>query len=191
MNRNMDCPISSMKTPLSGMAANKYIEDTLGYPLDTLTIFPKFFLIETINACNSRCIMCGIDFSKKKKAVMSDALFEKITNEIAHYKDHVEKVMLYLDGEPLLDKTMPLKVHAMKSAGIRKVNIATNASLLDSRRAADLIDAGLDEVYFTLDSLDKKTFEAIRCGLKFEDVYGNIINFIKLRNRLNPDIIIR
>ncbi len=179
------------RTPLKGQAALRYVEKRLGFALKTLLVFPKFFLIETTNICNARCIMCGIDFDKKKKAVMSDALFNKITGEIADYRDHVEKVMLYLDCEPLLDKKLSSRIQQMKQNGIRKVNIATNASLLNSSKAEELIKAGLDEIYITLDSLNKDVFEAIRPGLNFETVYKNIVDFIRLRNELNPGLTIR
>lgn len=81
---------------LKGVEATKYIENTLAFPLDELLRFPKYFLIETINVCNARCVMCGIDFDSKKKGIISDELFDKITDEVSQYSDHVEKVMLYL-----------------------------------------------------------------------------------------------
>ncbi|UCD55356.1 MAG: SPASM domain-containing protein [Candidatus Omnitrophota bacterium] len=180
-----------MNYHLKGSKAIKYVEKTLGYPLETLLLFPKFFLIETINVCNTRCIMCGIDFDKKKKAAMTDNLFDKITNEITQYSNHVEKVILYLDGEPLLDRKLPSRIRKLKEGGIKKINIASNASLLDCAKARQIIDAGLDEIYITLDSLKKDVFETVRPRLKFETVYKNIIDFVKLRNQLNPKLTIR
>lgn len=176
---------------LTGPAAVKYIEKRLGYPLNVLETFPKFFLIETINVCNARCVMCGVNFRKQKKGIMSEELFDKIKNEIAEYKDHVEKVMLYLDGEPLLDRYLISRIKAVKEAGIKKVNIASNASLLNGKKAVELIDAGLDEVYITIDSLKKGIYEQIRKGLCFETVKNNILEFIKIRNQLNPKLSIR
>ena len=179
------------KKPLKGPEAEKYIEKSLGFPLSLLERFPKYFLMETINVCNARCVMCGIDFDSKEKAVIADDLFDKITEEVFGHKDHVEKVMLYLDGEPLLDKKIHLKIKKMKDAGIKNVNIATNASLLDDQKAEQLINAGLDQVYITLDSMKKDVYEAIRIGLKFEKVYENIKGFISIRNKLNPKLSIR
>lgn len=178
-------------TTLNDSEALKYIEKTLGSPLEVLFRFPKFFLIETINVCNARCIMCGIDFSKKKKAVMSDRLFDKITNEISQYSEHIKKVMLYLDCEPLLDREFPSRIRKVKDSGVKKVNIASNASLLNRDMAIEVINAGLDEIYITIDSLNKETYEEIRKGLKFDTVYKNIVNFIQLRNELNPNLAIR
>lgn len=178
-------------TQLKDNVALQYVEKTLGYPLQDLFVFPKFFLIETINWCNARCIMCGIDFSKKRKAIMSDNLFGKITSEIAEHSCHVEKVLLYLYGEPLLDKKLPSRIEMMKKAGVKKVNISTNASLLNQHTATQIISAGLDEIHIGIDSLKKDTFEAIRPRLKFEMVYDNVVNFIRLRNQLNPSLAIR
>ena len=178
-------------TPLKGIEAQAYLEDTLGFPMETLTRFPKYFLIEPINTCNARCIMCGIDFDKKKTTVLSDELLDKIASELAQYSGHVEKVKLYLDCEPLLDRNLHLKIARLKDAGIKKVNIASNASILTTRRATDLINAGLDEIYITIDSMKKETFEAIRLRLNFDKVYDNTVNFIKLRDELNPDLSIR
>lgn len=176
---------------LTGRHAIKFVEKTLGYPEEELLAFPKFIQIETVNICNARCIMCGIEFSKKKKTVMSDSLFDKITTELAQHSRHVRKVHLYWDGEPLLDKKLPLRIKKMKDAGIETINISSNASLLDCEMATQIINAGLDQIYINVDSLKKKVYETIRLGLKFETVYKNTIDFIKLRNKLNPKLNIR
>ncbi|MBF0192927.1 MAG: radical SAM protein [Magnetococcales bacterium] len=169
----------------------KYVCSRLNFPAPELHSFPKYFLIENINQCNARCVMCGIDFDNKKTARLSAKLFAKIVEEISHHRDHVEKVMVYLDGEPLLEKSLPLRIKLLKEKGIKLVNIATNASLLNKKNSEKLIKAGLDEVYITMDSLKKDVYEKIRVGLEFETVKKNIFNFIKIRNKLNPRLTIR
>ena len=99
--------------PVMGNKAISYIENCMWFPIDELDIFPKHFLIETVNTCNARCIMCGINFDKKAKAIIDKDLFEKITPEISQHRNHVEKVMLYLDGEPLMDKKLPEKIRSL------------------------------------------------------------------------------
>lgn len=183
--------MSSDREALRGEAALAYVQEALACPLETLLAFPRFFLVETTSLCNARCRMCAIDFDSKKKAVMSDELFAKALTEIAPQSAHIEKVALYLEGEPLLDKKLPWRIEKMKKAGIKRVNIATNASLLDPPRAERLIKAGLDEIYIGIDSLRKEVFEAIRGGLDFETVYENTIRFIQLRDKLNPALVIR
>jgi len=99
--------------------------------------------------------------------------------------------MLYLDCEPILDKKLPARIEMMKKAGVKCTNISTNAEILDEVRATKIINAGLDEIYINLDSLHKDRFEKIRKGLTFETVYKNIVDFIQLRNKLNPKMVIR
>jgi organic radical activating enzyme len=176
---------------LKGKDAVQYLEKKLGASNDILTNFPKYIMIETVNFCNANCIMCGIDFTKKLKSVMKDELYDKILAEIIAHKDEIEKVMLYLDCEPLLDKKLPARIEMMKKGGVKKTNISTNAELLDEVRGTKIINAGLDEIYINLDSLHKDRFEIIRKGLNFDTVYKNIINFIQLRNKLNPKLVIR
>jgi len=169
----------------------EYVEDVLRSPVDELLSFPKYIMIETLNWCNARCIMCGIDFTKKKYSKISEDLFNKIADEIALHKDHVEKVMLYLDCDPVLDKTLPEKITFMKKIGVKVVNISTNASPLNEKKGEAIIKAGLDEMYISMESMNKEIYESIRVGLKFEKVYRNICNFIKLRDKLNPKLKVR
>lgn len=177
--------------PLVDREAVAYVEGRLNFPAETLLQFPKYFLLETFCGCNANCVMCGIDFSKKKRRPMEDALFEKIITEIGQWREHVEKVMLYLDGEPLLDAKLAERIRFTKDQGVKLVNIASNASLLDAARAEELIKAGLDEVYITVESLKKDVYESIRRGLKFETVMENVLGFITLRDKLNPKLRVR
>ncbi len=171
--------------------AIEYIEGQLGNSLQKLESFPSFINIETINTCNARCIMCGIDFDGRPKTVMSDEIFEKIVGELAEHTDTIRKVNLYLDCEPLLDKNLHHRIRRLKEVGVKTVNIASNTSILTDKRGREIIEAGLDEIYITIDSLKKETYEAIRVRLKFDQVYKNACEFIKLRNELNPNMTIR
>jgi radical SAM protein with 4Fe4S-binding SPASM domain len=170
---------------------NKFLEQRLGFDLSELLKFPKYFHIETIDMCNARCVMCGIDFDKKESTTMSDELFTKIVTEISPWKDHIEKVMPYLDGEPLLDRKIFERVKELKSAGIKWVNIATNASLLSDGKIAELLDSGLDEVYITIDSMNKEIYEQIRIGLNFDRVLERTLNLIEARNKSESSLRIR
>ena len=169
----------------------KYLEKKYNSTLVKLKKFPKYFLIETVNTCNARCIMCGIDFDKKKVMRMNDNLFKKILNELSQNSQHVEKVQIYYDCEPLIDRKLHVKIKQLKDIGIRTTNVATNASILFSKRSKELIKANLDEIYITIDSMKKKTYESIRVGLDFDDVLNNTLDIIRIRNKLNSKLKIR
>ncbi|MCZ8121892.1 MAG: radical SAM protein [Magnetospirillum sp.] len=146
--------------------------------------FPRFFEIETVNACNARCPMCTIDDWQRHTPVMKDDVFEKIAQELGQNAHEVKRVSLYRDGEPLLDKKMPQRIARLKRAGIRQVSISTNAGLLDEGRARAILEAGLDQIILSIDSINKPVFEAIRARLVLEEVLENSLRLIRLRDEM-------
>ena len=155
--------------------------------LEALQEFPRYFEIETVNACNARCPMCTIDDWTRQTPIMKDGLYEKLVDEIAEHKDVVKRVSLFRDGEPLLDKKMPRRIAMLKERGIREVAFSTNVSLLNEKMASDILHAGLDTITMSIDSLKKEVFEAIRVRLNFEEVMENTLRFIELRDRIRPE----
>ena len=135
--------------------------------------------------------MCGIDFDAKTFKSMDESVYKKIIDEIAPYRDEIQKLMLYLDNEPLLDKKLIDKIKYAKVKGINLVNISTNASLLDEEKAKQLIESELDEIYLSIDSLNAAKFEHIRKGLNYNQVISNAVEFIGIRNRMKSQMKIR
>ena len=155
-----------------------------------LESFPRYFEIETINACNAACPMCTIANWQRTPSVMKDDLFEKIASEIERHPE-VKRVHLYRDGEPLLDKKLAKRIARLKSGGIRKVGISTNAELLTDAKAEAILSVGLDEIILSIDSLKKDVYDKIRVGLNFELVKENCLNVFATRNRLGSKCHIR
>jgi radical SAM protein with 4Fe4S-binding SPASM domain len=149
--------------------------------------FPRYFEIETVNACNARCPMCTIDDWDRRDGLMDADLFEKIANEIGMHREDVTRVSLYRDGEPLIDKRLATKVGALKGRGVKRVAISTNASLLTIDKAEGLLINGIDEVLLSVDSLVPDVYEKIRKGLDFSEVMENCLKFIELRNAMKSD----
>lgn len=158
-----------------------------GGSYEALLHFPRYFEIETVNACNARCPMCTIDDWDRRDGLMDADLFEKIANEIGEHREDVIRVSLYRDGEPLIDRRLATKVASLKGRGVRRVAISTNASLLDVDKAEGLLLAGIDEVLLSVDSLVPDVYEAIRKGLDFAEVMENCLKFIELRDAMKSD----
>ena len=155
-------------------------------------VFPKYFEIETVNACNARCVMCTIDdWEKVRNPIMTDKLFAKFVEEVSRHSDWVDRVCLNRDGEPTLDKNLHKKIKLLKDAGIKEVTMATNVQLLDEKRICQYLDAGLDDIMVSIDGITKKTFEEIRVNLDYETVVQNSLNLIKIRDQRGLPLIIR
>ena len=169
------------------------LESYLNRRIDTkakykdLLEFPKYIEVETVNACNARCPMCTINDWERNYPVMKDNVWDKISDDIIENKTSIKRVSLYRDGEPLIDKKMASRINKLNKNGIHNTSIATNVSLLNEKRATDLLEAGLGMVIFSIDSLKKDVFEKIRVRLKFEQVRDNAIRFLQLRDKINPN----
>ncbi len=153
--------------------------------------FPRYFQIENTRNCNARCPFCAIDEWDKSVLNMSDELFNKIVNEMKKYSDFIISVAIQRAGEPLLDKKIGSKISMLKNAGIKHVNLSTNASPLTESKAHDLISSGLDELIISFDYLDKEKYEKTRVGLKYEQVLRNVIKFFEIRNKTKSSCNIR
>lgn len=172
---------------------NRRLAERIGIPsLDKAAHFPKYFEIETVNACNARCVMCTInDWDKREDVIMPMPLFDKLVAEIKPYADWIETVCLNRDGEPTLDKMLAARVRKLKVAGIKKVTFSTNAQKLTPALARELIEAGLDDIMLSIDAITKETYEKIRIRLNYDVVLSNALELIRLRNELRPQMTIR
>ena len=148
--------------------------------------YPSYVEIETVNACNARCPMCTINDWNRNYPVMKDDVFNKISDDLIDNKKYLKRVSLYRDGEPLIDKKLPLRIAKFKDQGIDDTSISTNVSLLNEKRSKEILEAGLGLIIMSIDSLKKEIFEKIRKKLVLEEVLDNAIKFFQLRDKINP-----
>jgi hypothetical protein len=127
--------------------------------------------------------MCPIEQWQRSQRIMDDELFDALVAQAEPWVDWLAKVTIQLDGEPLLDKQIEARIARLKDIGIRCVALSSNASLCTAERSESLLDAGVDEVSFSLDGATKETFEAIRRKLVFETCVANVEGFIAARDR--------
>jgi radical SAM protein with 4Fe4S-binding SPASM domain len=80
-------------------------------------------------------------------------------------------------GEPLLAPDLMTMIRYARQRGIR-VGFNSNATLLNARRAAELVDSGLNWLHVSLDGADAATFEAIRDGASFDVVVTNLTGLV-------------
>jgi len=149
--------------------------------------FPDTVAIETVLGCNARCVMCPVNDWKRPHGIMPDEVFNTAISQVSDFKDRVTSVSLFLDGEPLLDPHIAERVYACKSSGLKNVGITTNGFLLSKQRAVSLLDASIDWIVISFDSLVDDVYEAIRVRLKKDRVLDNILQLVAERDRRNSD----
>ncbi len=173
--------------PTVGEESRRYLLNRLPHSMEEMLRFPKYVDFDVVNVCNARCVMCGIDFDGRRGKRMPAAVFEKIARELEEQRGSVERIGLVVNCEPLLDRHLEAKVRRLRSPGMPPLFINTNASLLSEKRARGLLEAGIDVVYLSIDSMDAGRFEEIRVGLDFREVFENARRFIELKAQIRPE----
>ena len=83
-------------------------------------------------------------------------------------------------GEPLFHPRIIDMVRAASALG-RRTELISNGSLLTEERSAALLDAGLDMLWLSVDSLKEENYAAIRCNGSLAVLKEHILAFNRLR----------
>ncbi len=174
--------ILNAKWFVTNLIYNYFLWKRINNRIKSLNNCPSVAVIELTNRCNANCKICIRKSMNRPLKTMSDDLYKKIINDLVEMK--VRHVNLTGFGEGLLDPKIAEKIKYAKSKGIEKVSMFTNGSLLNKNKQIELMEAGMDEVKFSIDSLDKKEYEDNR-KLKLAVVLNNLESMIKLK-KANP-----
>jgi len=146
-----------------------------------LPYLPNALWVEPTNVCNLKCIMCPNSLvAQKNPGFMDFRIYKRIIDEAQHFTSFV---ILCISGESLLHKRFPEMVKYAKEKGIATY-LSTNATVLTPGLSRAILKAGLDWINFSFDGCSEKIYEKIRLGADFEKTLGNIIEFLKIKERL-------
>jgi radical SAM protein with 4Fe4S-binding SPASM domain len=149
-----------------------------------LSPFPLHLDLDITNACNLRCKMCArtIMIEKGNTPDIGFMDFDFVKHLIDEGASQgLASIKFSFQGEPLLHPKIVEIVTYAKKAGIIDTMFNTNGMLLTTEMSEALLDAGLDNIFFSIDSAYKENYEAIRVGANYDKVIENILNFIRLR----------
>ncbi|HQO59091.1 MAG TPA: radical SAM/SPASM domain-containing protein [Candidatus Omnitrophota bacterium] len=148
--------------------------------------FPPMVVVEITNVCNLQCIHCPFCYISKEPGYqprhMAWPLYTKIVDEVAGHPGTIFRLLC--DGEPLCHPRFIDMIRYAKTQGLSPVNFITNGLLMDGDRAAAVLEARVEAVEFSLDALNKNTYERIRKGSDYETVMHHVNGFIRLRDTL-------
>jgi len=141
---------------------------------------PRIFAIELTNYCNLSCAACPRAHMKRDVGFMDFGLFKTIIDQV---KGHVGFIWLHNFGEPLFHPRIGEFIAYCARNNIR-TGISTNATILDEKKAAMILNSGLDHIVIAIDGATKETYQKFRGGGDFEKVCNNAENFFVLKRRL-------
>lgn len=136
--------------------------------------------IETINACNSHCVMCP---REKMTRPVSRMRFIQVSLILAQLeKLGINKVGMFGYGEPLLDNRLQSKINAAGKRGMY-TTITSNGSMLDYNRSHLLLKSKLNHIRFSVHGLNHKDYDDTHRGLRWADTIPEIFNFINMNRK--------
>jgi radical SAM protein with 4Fe4S-binding SPASM domain len=149
----------------------------------TAGLSPTFLSVETSNYCNLHCPECPVGTGQNPKlgqAKFDLTLYKKLIDE---QKPTVQHVILYFQGEPLLNKQLPEFIEYAHRARIY-TSTSTNGQLLNKKNAKDIVLSGLDKLIISVDGSTQETYESYRKGGKLQKTLDGIQEIVFWKNEL-------
>ncbi|KAA0228852.1 radical SAM protein [candidate division KSB1 bacterium] len=142
---------------------------------------------EVLSVCNAKCRTCDRWQEKDDPSMLSTAEGKNLIRQLA---DNGVMNLCFTGGEPLLRKDIFELIAWAKSCHL-STSLMSNGLLINDRRAKNLIDAGLDLIYISLDGSTPELNDALR-GIKgyFELASQGIENLKSLRSNARPKVFI-
>lgn len=144
---------------------------------------------EITSVCNLHCKYCTFR-SGARKSFIEVPLFRKVLKEISEKWPELRRLALYMSGESLMHpKFIEIleAVREIKDSNPRfqpQVYLHTNGMLWTPDMNDRIIGTGaLDRVVWSIDGIDRESFEDMRPGAKYDIVLNNFEYFLLNRPR--------
>ena len=131
---------------------------------------PSKLFVETTTRCNLGCFMCVKQTCDHAiiEGDLSLASFQALEPAFAG----LEVLVLNGVGEPLLNPNLDLFIRRARTLMPKDgwIGFQSNGLLLTEGRAISLLEAGLDRICLSIDSVSPETFRKVRDGGELDDV---------------------
>lgn len=124
---------------------------------------PAFISVEPADFCQLKCPECPVGRSGRSSGTKIDSEFFR--NYIDELKNELFHIIFYFQGEPLLNGNLHVLINYAHKAKIF-TSTSTNAQLLNSERAKELVLSGLDKLIVSIDGTTQEVYEQYRKGGK-------------------------
>lgn len=156
-------------------------------PLDT----PMAFAVGVSQLCNIRCKYCFHALSDSEleakgfKAInMGMGIFKKMVENLKEFPNRIKSISMAGQGEPLCNPNFAEMVKFIKNADISDdVSTITNGLLLNDELVRDIVDAGLDRIFISLQGMNSEKYKQI-CGRNIDfDKFVETIKYLYTYSR--------
>jgi AbrB family looped-hinge helix DNA binding protein len=136
--------------------------------------------VEPTNRCNLECVTCIRNVWDEPLGLMLWEVFENILEGIQAFSP-LPTIFMGGFGEPLVHPRVVEMVRHVKELG-GQVELITNGILLTEKISTQLIAAGLDVLWISIDGVTPASYADVRLGGFLPTVLKNLDNLMRLRS---------
>lgn len=153
----------------------------LAQRMEFLGPFPLSLEIEASYYCNLQCPFCPrvVNEGERPQGHMSQELWLKVLAECQ--ENGLSAMQMDHEAESMMNPRFFDMVREAKDAGIIDIWLHTNANMLSSTKSAQLIDAGLTKINFSIDAVNEDTYKVLRVGGDYRQVVRNVKEFLRIK----------
>ena len=147
---------------------------------------PVSYSIEPTNRCNLKCPECPSGSGKLTRplGLLKFDDFAKIIDQI---KDTGFYVQLFFQGEPYINKQLPVMI---KYAQDRKIyiSISTNGHFITEKNVDYILNNAPDKLIFSIDGLDEESYQKYRVGGTFAQANAGLWALTRRKRELGKKL---
>ncbi|MFC2149728.1 radical SAM/SPASM domain-containing protein [Candidatus Auribacterota bacterium] len=159
--------------------------------------YPSILIVDISNRCNLHCVACRENPTKiynqntksDKSIAIGDMDLDLYKKIIAESKDHIMMAVLYVNGEPLMQKDLFTMLKYADQCRVPSM-IATNGMLMTKERSEMLLSSGVDFIKIAVSGFTQEVYQAYHRGGNIETVKNNIADLVKTKNEMKSKTVI-
>ncbi len=147
------------------------------------TVWPVYFEVGPVGACNNRCVFCAYDYIPNQMQKLSPEVLKAAMTTLG---EHGAKACMFAgEGEPVLHPELPELVNYAKGLGIEPA-ITSNFLAMTEEMLESMLPA-LTWIRCSLNATDQRQYDSIHRGPGdgFERVWANIERAVSIKRANN------
>lgn len=140
---------------------------------------PTWINLTSTTACNLKCFMCNQFLDPDSPKVMLDEdVYQRVVRELYPY---AKTMQLSAFGEPLMTPKMDQKLADLERHGMKLEMVSNGTLMMKESKFREQLLRTLELVTFSMDGATRATYNSVRTGAEFDEVFANISRFAERR----------
>jgi MoaA/NifB/PqqE/SkfB family radical SAM enzyme len=140
---------------------------------------PTWINLTSTTACNLKCFMCNQFLDPDSPKVMLDEdVYQRVVRELYPYATTMQ---LSAFGEPLMTPKMDQKLADLERHGMKLEMVSNGTLMMKESKFREQLLRTLELVTFSMDGATRATYNSVRTGAEFNEVFANISQFAERR----------